>query len=794
MGKATRCRVYSKSDNCQLDLISMLPWKISGLVATIVIVLSIPLYLMKVSWLERSDSTVETADIATFVGRGKCVSCHKREYENWRGSHHDDAMAEANEETVLGDFDDTVFAHNGVTSRFYRRGGEFFVNTKGPDGKPGDFKITHAFGITPLQQYLVPMDGGRLQCLAIAWDVAKKTWYHLNPDETIAASEWLHWTQQSHNWNGMCADCHSTNLQKNFDSSTDTYRTTWSEIDVSCEACHGPGSRHMAWADLPEMARSVVDNFRLVVDTGGMVSEQQVEQCAKCHARRLALGDFSHGDAEMMDDIIPELLGESLYYPDGQILDEVYVYGSFVQSKMYMNQVKCGDCHDVHSLKTVQKGNKLCLQCHRAVVYDTGDHHFHKKRGEAGDGILSETGKVLSAVGEGAECVKCHMPGRYYMGPDYRLDHSMRIPRPDLSIELGVPNACNLCHQGKTTKWAADRVDKWYGISRKHHYGTTLAAGRQRLPAAKKELILLADDALTPVMVRATALMLLGAYPGRDARAAFIRALDNAQALIRHTAVRHFNPPNPDERLKLLAPLLDDPIRSVRMDAAMNLALVPINRFNPRQEKAFWAALQEYQDAMEYSADFSFSGLNLGNMHSYLGELNSAEKKYREALEIAQGFNAAKVNLAMLLNRRGKNKEAESLLRQVVTVEPESYEILYTLGLLLAEEKKYAQAAENMAKAAKGLPTRARIHYNLGLLMQQLQKNDEAEAAFLKALELEPDNIDFLYAFATHFLKKGELRKASIVAQRMVEKHPSHPLTRKLVSYLSKNPATSRQQ
>ncbi|MBW2285199.1 MAG: hypothetical protein JRF65_11435, partial [Deltaproteobacteria bacterium] len=422
----------------------MKSWKVTGFIATVIIVLSIPVYVLKIHYFGISQVKPEAP--ATFVGTEICATCHKREYDRWKDSHHDHAMEVATQETVLGDFNNARFEYFGAVSRFYRRDGRFLVNTQGPEGKMGEFEITHTFGWYPLQQYLVPFPGGRLQCLPIAWDVKKSQWYHLNPSAPVDPRDWLYWTNAGQNWNGMCAECHSTDLKKNYDIRKNAFQTTWSDIDVGCEACHGPGSRHAAWAELPDMARPPVKNYDLIVQSSRIGARELVELCAPCHSRRAALGDYTHAEPDLLDSMLPALLTEELYFPDGQILEEVYVYGSFTQSKMYHRDVRCSDCHDVHSAKTIREGNALCLQCHRAGEYDTAEHHFHKKKGEKGDPVRSREGAVLFEVGSGAECVQCHMAGRVYMGIDYRPDHSFRIPRPDLSMKLGVPNACNRCH------------------------------------------------------------------------------------------------------------------------------------------------------------------------------------------------------------------------------------------------------------------------------------------------------------------------------------------------------------
>ncbi len=762
-------------------------WEITGILATIVIILTVPLYLLKVNYLALSSDQISSESTPTFVGRDKCIDCHRKEYRKWQNSHHDKAMDVATGETVLGDFNNAVFEHKGIKTRFFKKEDKFFVNTQGPDGTLKDFQISHTFGFTPLQQYLVPFPGGRLQCLSIAWDDEKKQWYHLYPDGPVDPSDWLHWTQNAQNWNGMCAECHSTHLQKNYDMKTDTYKTIWSEIDVSCEACHGPGSRHVGWAEVSEMARNQdVDNYGLVVNTGNMDTRQQMELCARCHARRSSLGDYDHAGKDPMDYMIPQLLSESMYYPDGQILDEVYVYGSFIQSKMYKNGVMCRDCHDVHSLERHKDGNDLCLQCHQAKLYDTKTHHFHKKKGENGDPVKAEDGTVLSAVGEGALCVNCHMPGRYYMGIDFRNDHSLRIPRPDLSIAHGTPNACNACHSDKAGQWSVDHFTKWYGISRKPHYGTIIIAGRQGDPEVQAYLIELVDDMLSPPIVRATALQLLGAYPGETSLRVFERALSDSESMVRHTAVHNMFPMNPDDRKRLIVPLLYDPVKAVRIEAAMNLTSMPLEKLNERQRALFMKVIKDYQQSMAYVGDFPHGQFNLGNMFMNLGRREDAEAYFKGAANIDRLFYPAKINLAMLYSQTGRNDEAENLFREVVEDHPELYEAFYSLGLLLVEQKKYREAVGFLEKAAAGIPEYARVHYNLGILFEHQERWPEAEASLRRAHDLEPDTLDFLYALADLYMRVKNLPNARHMVELIMEKHPDTGLGQKLMPFIEK--------
>jgi tetratricopeptide (TPR) repeat protein len=749
-------------------------WKRAAFVASLVIVLVIPLYAVKERVVRsRLAAKRATATEVTFVGRDECVDCHQEAYAKWQGSHHDLAMAVAADSTVLGDFNEAVFEYGGVTSRFYRRGGRYFVHTEGPGGEMGEFEITHAFGFEPLQQYLIPMSGGRFQALSIAWDVERGEWFYLYPGQGIPADDWLHWTRAGQNWNGMCAECHSTNLIKGYDPETKSFNTTWSEIDVSCEACHGPGSRHVEWAGIQPMARPQTKDYGLVVPTSGITNREQVELCAPCHSRRTQFGDYDHTKIGLLENLVPSVLSDALYYADGQILDEVYVYGSFVQSKMYGNDVRCSDCHDVHSLKLLEEGNDLCLQCHQADAYDTYDHHFHQKihEGKPSEGVL---------------CVKCHMPESPYMVIDWRADHSIRVPRPDLTLEIATPNACAQrgCHDDKPVEWSVEYFTQWYGRAQRSHYGKTLHAGRSGNPQAQTGLVKLSGDPLYPAIVRATALSLLRSYPGEESTRAFNTALADADALVRYTAVQNVNVSDPRELAELVAPLLFDPARAVRGQAATRLAVLPPDTLKPYQREALQAALSEYRKAMDYSLDFAFAGHNLGNLYVNMGKPDTAEAYYKLAIEIDDLFYPAKVNLAVLYNREGRNEEAEALLREVLAAYPDMHDAAYSLALLLAEMERYEEAVGFLQQVTENAPEMARAQYNLGLILQHLGRDGEAEAALTKALYTDPENMDYLYALADHYVKRERFREALPLAQKMIAIRPDIPVGHSLKAFI----------
>jgi Tfp pilus assembly protein PilF len=756
------------------DLAPLRAWDRAGLVALAGLVLAVPVYLVR-SALTPPPPAGRAA--ARYVGSVKCRPCHLKAWEAWQDSHHAKAMAAATDKTVLGDFRDTVFEGDGIRARFFKKGRGFFVETQGPDGRPTEYEIRYTFGFFPLQQYLIPFPGGRFQCLSVAWDSRKGNWFFLYPGQRIPPGDWMHWTRQAANWNSMCAECHSTGLRKRYDPVSETYNTTWTDINVGCETCHGPGSHHVEWAAQPPMARPSADNFDLTVRTRGLTNRELVELCAFCHSRRASLGDYDPA-AKLLDNEMPELLREGMYYPDGQILEEVYEYGSFTQSKMYHNNVRCSDCHDVHSIKRRKPGNDLCLQCHRADTYDTPAHHFHKK-------------EVDGKPSPGSLCERCHMPGRYYMVNDWRLDHSLRVPRPDLSRELGTPNACNAagCHADKPVEWAVQAFTKWYGLTQKPHYGPILAAGRARKPDAGPLLVTLARDRLRPVIVRATALDLLQGYPGAASETVLREALGDEEPLIRAVAADNLEGLPPDQALKNLFPLLNDPARAVRLEAARQLAAVPAAAWPAAKKAAFDKSLDELRRVYAYQADFPQGRYNMGNLYVDLGQAAPAEAEYLRAIEFDAKFFPARMNLALLYNATGHNDRAEAQYRAVLADYPDNGEAAYSLGLLLAEENRPAEAEAFLQRAAERLPNRPRVSYNLGLLLQSLGKPREAEAALLRALRLEPDNPDFLHAVSFHYIRNRQWAEAKRYAERLAALYPSNPVGPALLDQIRRQSA-----
>ena len=710
---------------------------------------------------ETVNATVPTAP-AAYIEDSLCATCHVQQYNDWLDSHHDRAMEEANGETVLGDFDGAAFSHFGVESRFLRRDGGFFVHTDGPDGTPEDFQVQYTFGVEPLQQYLIPLSGGRLQALSIAWNTVVGEWFHLYPDEVIPAGDPLHWTGRLQNWNSGCAECHSTNLDINYDENRRTYRTAWSAIDVGCQSCHGAGERHVEWAGGHQPALgNAAEDFGLSVRYGDSILE--IEACSTCHSRRSSISrDRAPGDA-FLDSFSPVLLEPELYHADGQILGEVFEYGSFLQSRMFAEGVRCTDCHNPHSLRLRAPGNAVCEQCHHpeaprnrfptltAKNYNSPGHHFHPEGSDA------------------AQCVSCHMAERTYMVVDPRRDHSFRIPRPDVSAAIGSPDACTLCHTDQSQEWAARAIADWYGPERRRelHYGEVIAAGREGGPEAMEDLIELVRDEEQPAIVRATALRLLIPY-GSGATGSILAVFDDLEPLVRMATTAGLGALPPTERLRLGARLLRDPVRSVRIQAGREIAPDAANLFGDVRT-AFDTVRAEYEAAESVRPDIPGSHFNLGNFHTATGEYGRAVGDYRMSLSLDPSFLSASMNLAVLLSQLGRNAEAEDTLRNALVFNPDAGDTYYSLGLLLGEEERLEEAVQALERAADLLPENARIHYNQGLALQRLNRRQEAEAALLRADSLAPSRPAFLMALAILYTQEGRWAEALPWAERLVE-------------------------
>jgi tetratricopeptide (TPR) repeat protein len=742
---------------------------------------------------------------ATYVGEPACTPCHEAQTKEWRQSHHARAMEVANDATVLGDFNDASFTYAGVTSTFSKRDGRFFVRTDGPDGQLHDYEIAYTFGFTPLQQYLVAFPGGRYQCLSLAWDTRPKEkggqrWFHLYPAERIASTDPLHWTGPNQNWNYMCADCHSTNLVRNFDLATNTYKTTWSEINVSCETCHGPGSAHVTWADDRKKRRLSgrdgsamgleVQGLRAVDYSGFGVGDAsslasrpanrqrqqaEIQACAPCHARRGPITAVPDVGRTFLDSYRPALLDDGLYYADGQILEEDYEYGSFTQSKMYAAGVTCSDCHNAHSLKQRGTGNNVCGHCHLPLTYDTPAHHHHKQGTDA------------------ARCASCHMRTTTYMVVDPRFDHSFRVPRVDYTLKYGIPNACTTpCHADKSVTWSNDAIVKWYGPERKrgNDYVAALDAGRRGLPDAGQALRAAVTTPAYPPIARATALATLGDYYTAASIDAVQAGVADPDAIVRASAARTLLALPPPDRVRLGRRLLTDPVRLVRAWAASSLAGTAPDLLTQDEAADLARATDEYVKLELAVAERPEAHINLSGFYMRQGKIGEAEAALKTALRLDPGNVPARVNLADVYRAAGREAEGEKLLTEAVRLDPRAAEAAHALGLLYVRQGRRDEAMTLLKRAYTLVPGVARYGYVYGVALHDAGKADEAIAVLTAVHTAHPADADTLAALAMFERNRGNVRAAIAWGEQLLALRPDDPEARRLLTEMQNSRAS----
>ncbi|EPJ93547.1 tetratricopeptide repeat protein [Pseudomonas psychrophila] len=705
---------------------------------------------------------------AQMVDEQQCLGCHSAQANDWQGSHHQLAMQGADPQTVLADFNNATFKGEGENTRFFRKGDEFWVNTLGPEGKAGDFKVAYTFGIAPLQQYLIEVGDGRLQALGVAWDTEKNRWFHLYPGQGVDFKNPLHWSKPSQNANFMCVECHTTGYNRNFDAATNRFNSQWNSLGVGCQACHGPASSHLL---------AVTDNTKLphsgfVVDLKNKDATSEIETCARCHARRAPLGDGFTVGKRLMDDYLPSVLSRELYALDGKIKDEVFEHGSFAQSKMFDKGVRCSNCHNPHSTQLKAPGNGVCLQCHnsagkaavtgidgkglQAKDYDSIEHHRHTE-GQPG-----------------SQCVDCHMPGKLYMGNDFRHDHSFSIPNPVRAKTLGTPDACLTCHQGKT----GDKVTEQFKLWTSHQgpqaarYDESLWLIRSGQPGAAQALYEQLRRSNLPAIQRATLLAELANYPSESAMKLASKDLNNPAPQVRESAVRAVSTFLPAaERITLLGPLLNDSVRAVRIIAARNLLGAARNGLGAHQG-AWDAAIGEYETVQLGLAERAESNLNLAMLYQASGRNTEVEPKLRAALLRDPEFFPALVTLIQWLEASGRSAEAMALLNDTIKTHPQTALLQHSQGLALIRAGQPKHAMTALQQAVKLEPDNAQYRYVLAVALHQSGQVEPACAQMEELLKRQPAFRDARLALIQFYLDSGQEPKAQAVLQAWKKINP----------------------
>jgi predicted CXXCH cytochrome family protein len=696
-----------------------------------------------------------TPSSPVFLGSESCAGCHQAEAKLWQTSQHKKAMDHATDKSVLGDFSGVTFEYHGVTSRFFLKDSKFFVETDGPEGKLATFEIKYTFGLDPLQQYLIEFPDGRIQALSIAWDSRPKDkggqrWFHLYPDENIRHDDVLHWTKLNQNWNFMCAECHSTGVRKNYDAVADRFATTFAEISVGCETCHGAGSAHVTWARnqqswwpfgkredrtkglsvrFDERAKVTwtpnPQNGKPQRSIAPALLRTEVETCGFCHARGGAFSEDWVPGRWLSNTHRVSPFERRLFFADGQIreVEEPYNYQPFKQSAMFAKGVTCSDCHEPHSAALRVPGNDVCVQCHAADKFDTAVHRHHDD------------------VKPALACTSCHMQARTYMVVDPRHDHSFRVPRPDLSIKLGTPNACNSCHGDQPPQWAAAVVERWHGPDRKglQNFAEAFHAAWTDQPDAEKLLAAVVSDDKTPAYVRAGALAELNAYVSPANLALARKGLADPDPVVRLGALDMLEGVQAESLWPLLSPLLTDSVRGVRIRAVSFLAAVPTSRQPTADRERFERAANEFVAAQRFNADRPEARTALGSFYVHLGKIAEAETEFSAALRLSPQFAPAAINLADLYRQQARDGESIKILQDTIVAAPRD----------------------------------AGLHHALGLALVRLKRNDEALAELNKARELDTERSRYAYVYAVALHSGGRVQEAMTVLKNNLTRHPN---------------------
>lgn len=719
--------------------------------------------------------------VRQYIGSDNCQNCHQVEHQQWQKSDHHKAMQTPSDKTVLGDFNDTSVEFHNIKSRFFIKGNQYFIETLNKKGITQTFSVAYTFGFYPLQQYILDTGNGHMQAFNIAWDTRDKTqggqrWFHLQPDETITNEHPFFWQRHFQNWNSRCAECHTTGYEKNYQIDTNSYATQFAEATVGCESCHGPAALHRTQAKSNKfdtnkgltqlLAKPPVWSFAPLDPIANLKSgenNQYMQQCADCHSRRLPIAEktptIGESPAAFHNVNALSLLSADLYFEDGQIKDEVFVMGSFLQSKMAEAGVTCSNCHNPHTGKLKLVGNQTCTQCHSASTYDLPEHHQHK---------------IDSA---GAQCVDCHMPKRTYMQVDDRRDHSFVIPNAEVSSIVNSPNACLNCHQTEDLPWVQSQLISW---SSKKNKVTPLNPSEAHwskihlLPDSKKVFFAQQKLASTSPIVGAKLLQIINQQPSQASVLLAIEQLSSAQPLLRRAAIDVLGNLPSNQGYQHLYPMLKDPIKSVRFHATSVLASW-LSQMPETLLPELGFALQAYKESLLVTADFPSSQLGLAQLALAMGDSINAQRHFEQALTIAPNLPSAMLSFADFWRQTNNQTKELALLEKAVTLHADFSDVLHQFGLYWVRKKEYYKATDWLVKATDLADAQPYYAYVAATALDTINRTKQAVGLLINANQRWPNEVDLLYSLALYSDKvkdKTSLKLALVELQILMPNNP----------------------
>ena len=675
-----------------------------------------------------------------------CVGCHESAVTDWEKSDHANAMAPATAQTVLGDFSGGTTSHYSQSAKFSVKDDIYSITFTEGD-KTRTYTVDYTFGHYPLQQYLIETSPGKLQVFPFAWDTRAEEeggqrWYPMHAEEDILPADRLHWQQPLQNWNGMCADCHSDGLKRNYTMATNTFDTTWDNINVGCQSCHGKitpdhsesesqtSALGMSGALQQEMGNWLRKDGEPVASWNGDKRDNRfMDTCFACHSLRSPLTDGFTPNKPYLDQFSPNLLTQPLYHADGQIHDEVYVYGSFLQSKMFKAGVNCLDCHDSHTMKVKTDTNGLCQQCHASEIYQQPEHLNH------------------APDSAGGQCVNCHMPQNTYMGVDTRRDHSFKVPRPALAAQIGAPDACTSCHSEQSAEWAERKISDLY---KKRN---PLSQGEQRfikllhahrLPEA--EHFALINDTSLNAIYRASAIAMLPNSVQQLGDTDIASWVSSEEPLIRLATAQVGMLLSDADKNKRYQSLLRDEYRAVRVQAASHLL-----NANPDSLEGFKQALDELLTSHIVSSWRGEGAMNLSMVQAGQSQLAPAISSLLHAVSADPYFDAAYVNLADLYRMTNQTGKEADILAKGISTSPRSPMLRFSYALHLIRQGDKPEALSQLKEAVKLDPANLRYAYTYFVALDDAGKTKQALSMIkmkLAAFNYHPQLVQLGLGFA----------------------------------------------
>jgi len=698
-------------------------------------------------------------ETAEFTGSEACRPCHEDFFELWVDSYHGLALQEV----------DSGFFPRQLTPQEQSltvNGSEFrFDRVSVIENRNGDtlnYPVKYAMGGKNVYYFLTEMERGHLQVLPVAYDTNREEWY----DTTASMvrhfpeldDEAVDWKDRSLTFNTSCYNCHVSQLSTNYDPETDSYKTSWLEPGINCEACHGPGSEHIeAFSDFEE--GDTWDDLK-IIDTKEFNTLQRSEMCAPCHAKMYPLSPGYEPGERLFDHYGIHTLEHVDFYPDGRDLGENFTYTLWLMSPCAESgELDCVYCHTSSGRNrfTGEDADQACSPCHAELVNDPAAHTFHE------------------ASSEGSRCIACHMP-RTEFARMIRHDHSMLGPTPRATIEFQSPNACNICHDTETPEWADEWSRKWYG----ENYQDEVMERARLVDAARREnweqleaMLGYISDPEGDKVYKTSLIRLLAACDDVRKWPVIEASVNSPSPLIRAAAVDGLVAHPDFERLmSLLLRAVRDDYRLVRVRAAAILAEFPLEGNLPLEDlQAAGRGLDELEESLSSRPDDWSSHYNLGNLYAARGLYEESLEAYRQALEFRPEEVPVLVNQSMVHARTGNNQHAEQLLRRAVELDPGNDAACFNLGLLLAEEGKAGDAEHYLRAALKANPGMAEAAHNLAVLISE-DRLDEAIGMSRLAAREQPENPKYGYTLAFFLHRKGREVEALAILRDLIAASP----------------------